>query len=101
MSDTRIIKKYPNRRLYDTGRSSYIRLDDVHQLVCSQTPIRVLDQRSGADITQAILMQTLALLEERQPQLLSTDALLAMIRQHGTAGANETADRIGRSLAGA
>jgi polyhydroxyalkanoate synthesis repressor PhaR len=98
MSDTRIIKKYPNRRLYDTGRSSYIRLDDVHQLVCSQTPIRVLDQRSGADITQSILMQTLALLEERQPQLLSTDSLLAMIRQHGTPEAGDAADRIGRSL---
>jgi polyhydroxyalkanoate synthesis repressor PhaR len=98
MSDTRIIKKYPNRRLYDTGRSSYIRLDDVHQLVCSQTPIRVLDQRSGADITQAILMQTLALLEERQPQLLSTDSLLALIRQHGTPGAPEAADKIGKSL---
>lgn len=100
MSDTRIIKKYPNRRLYDTGRSSYIRLDDVHQLVCSQTPIRVLDQKTGADITQAILMQTLALLEERQPQLLSMDALLTMIRQHGTPGAAETADRIGRGLEG-
>jgi len=100
MSDTRIIKKYPNRRLYDTGRSSYIRLDDIHQLICSQTPIRVLDQRSGADITHAILMQTLALLEERQPQLLGTTALLAMIRQHGTADGTAIAEKIERSLTG-
>jgi polyhydroxyalkanoate synthesis repressor PhaR len=100
MSDTRIIKKYPNRRLYDTGRSSYIRLEDIHQLVCAQTPFRVLDQRSGVDITQAILMQTLALLEERQPQLLGSESLLTLIREHGTASAAEIAERIRQSLAG-
>ena len=99
-STQRLIKKYPNRRLYDTGRSSYIRLEDIHQLVCAQTPFRVLDQRSGADITQAILMQTLALLEELQPQLLGLESLLTLIRQHGTSVAADIAERIRQSLTG-
>jgi polyhydroxyalkanoate synthesis repressor PhaR len=100
MSDTRIIKKYPNRRLYDTGRSTYIRLEDVHQLVKERIAIKVVDQRSGADITRAILLQTLAAVEERQPQLLSAPSLLELLRRHGGNEANDTAGRIARALGG-
>jgi polyhydroxyalkanoate synthesis repressor PhaR len=100
MSEARIIKKYPNRRLYDTGRSCYIRLEDVHKLVGDRIQIVVLDQRSGKDITQAVLMQTLAALEEKMPQLLGVNALLELIRRHGTAEATDTAIKLHRVLNG-
>lgn len=53
----RTLKKYPNRRLYDTHESSYITLDGVRKMVCEHQPFRVVDSRSGEDITRHILLQ--------------------------------------------
>jgi hypothetical protein len=55
MSETRIIKKYPNRRLYDTAISSYITLNDVRKLVTEGVSFQVVDVRSKEDITRSIL----------------------------------------------
>jgi polyhydroxyalkanoate synthesis repressor PhaR len=55
--DTRLIKKYPNRRLYDTATSSYITLADVKKLVLGQTPFKVVDAKSSEDLTRSILLQ--------------------------------------------
>ncbi len=52
----RVIKKYPKRRLYDTSTSSYVALTDIKQLVMMQTPFRVLDAKSGEDLTRSILL---------------------------------------------
>lgn len=59
MNEPRLIKKYPNRRLYDTKRSCYITLQDVRALVAGETPVRVLEQRSGLDITRPVLLQVI------------------------------------------
>jgi polyhydroxyalkanoate synthesis repressor PhaR len=54
---TRLIKKYPNRRLYDTQTSSYITLGDVKQLVLENEGFQVVDAKSGEDLTRSILLQ--------------------------------------------
>ena len=56
-STSRLIKKYPNRRLYDTQTSAYITLADVKQLVLESEDFKVLDAKSGEDLTRSILLQ--------------------------------------------
>ena len=53
----RLIKKYPNRRLYDTASSCYITLADVRDLVLGQEEFQVVDAKSGDDLTRSILLQ--------------------------------------------
>src|SRR5690606_40011812 len=65
MAQVRIIKKYPNRRLYDTEISSYITLEDVRQLIVEGEEVLVRDARTGADLTRVVLMQIIA---EQEPQ---------------------------------
>ena len=83
MNDTRIIKKYPNRRLYDTAISSYITLEDVRRLVIEQIAIQVIDARSQEDITHGTLLQIIVEQEEKGPSLFSIDSLQNMIRTYG------------------
>src|SRR5256885_13335038 len=73
-SAQRVIKKYPNRRLYDTNTSSYITLTEVKQLVMSNEPVVVKDAKSGEDLTRSILLQII--LEEEAggaPMFSETD----------------------------
>ena len=78
----RIIKKYPNRRLYDTEISSYITLEDVRQLVLEGEDFQVRDARSGADLTRAVLLQIIVEHEERGQSVLSPQLLRDIIRFH-------------------
>jgi polyhydroxyalkanoate synthesis repressor PhaR len=78
MKSERIIKKYPNRRLYDTEVSRYITLSDVHDLVMSRTRFRVVDTANDADITRSILLQIM-LEEESGGEPLFTAGMLAQI----------------------
>lgn len=80
MNEPRIIKKYPNRRLYDMAVSSYITLEDVKALVLDQIPIKVIDARSQDDITHSTLLQIIIEQEENGPSLFSTESLQQMIR---------------------
>ena len=81
----RVIKKYPNRRLYDTETSTYITLTDVRQLVMDRTPFAVLDAKTGEDITRSILLQII-LEEESGGAPMFTEAVLAnIIRFYGNA----------------
>ena len=57
MSQVRVIRKYVNRRLYDTQESRYVNLDDLRRLILSGSEIRVTDRASGADITTPVLLQ--------------------------------------------
>ena len=59
MSEPRTIKKYPNRRLYDTVESRYITLADIRRLVIERIDLVVIDKKSQADITRAILLQVI------------------------------------------
>ena len=55
-----IIKKYANRRLYDTGRSSYVTLDDLREMIQDNIDFKVIDAKSGKDITRGVLAQIIA-----------------------------------------
>jgi polyhydroxyalkanoate synthesis repressor PhaR len=83
MSELRIIKKYPNRRLYDTAISSYITLGDVKRLVLDRTPFRVVDARSNEDITRNILLQIISEQEEQGAPIFTTELLAHIIRFYG------------------
>jgi polyhydroxyalkanoate synthesis repressor PhaR len=82
----RLIKKYPNRRLYDTKTSSFISLADVKQMVHRQEDFLVVDAKSGEDLTRAILLQII--LEEESTgglPMFSSDLLSQLIRFYGNA----------------
>ena len=83
-TDTRIIKKYPNRRLYDTEVSRYITLDEVRQLVMESVKFRVLDKNTHDDITRSILLQVIAEQEGGSESLMSRDFLSQVIRTYGS-----------------
>ena len=82
---TRIIKKYPNRRLYDTETSSYITLIDVKKLVLEQVDFRVEDAKSKEDLTRAILLQIILEEESAGAPMFSSDMLSQIIRFYGNA----------------
>ena len=84
-SQARLIKKYPNRRLYDTKTSSYITLADVKQMVLKQEEFRVVDAKSGDDLTRQILLQIILEEESGGAPMFSSDLLSQMIRSYGNA----------------
>ncbi len=83
MGEPRIIKKYPNRRLYDTAISSYITLEDVRQLVLDGEDFEVRDAKTGEDLTRSVLLQIITEHEERGAPLFSTRLLAQLIRFYG------------------
>lgn len=83
MSDPRVIKKYPNRRLYDTQRSCYITLGDVRQLVLDETEFQIVDAKSSENITRSILLQIILEAEEAGEPIFSTQTLERIIRFYG------------------
>jgi len=83
MSEPRVIKKYPNRRLYDTVESRYITLADIRRLVIERVDFVVIDKKSQADITRAILLQVIAEQEHGGEPVLSRDFLSQVIRSYG------------------
>jgi len=83
-SETRTIKKYPNRRLYDTANSGYITLADVKQMVLDGLEFRVVDAKSGDDLTRAILLQIILDEEAGGLPMFSSEMLAQMIRFYGT-----------------
>jgi polyhydroxyalkanoate synthesis repressor PhaR len=84
-SQLRLIKKYPNRRLYDTKTSSYITLADVKQMVLKQEEFQVVDAKSGDDLTRQILLQIILEEESGGMPLFSSDLLSQLIRSYGNA----------------
>jgi polyhydroxyalkanoate synthesis repressor PhaR len=84
MSDPRVIKKYPNRRLYDTVESRYITLADVRRLVVERIDFLVVDKKNSADITRSILLQVIAEQEHLSEPILSQDFMVNVIRAYGT-----------------
>jgi polyhydroxyalkanoate synthesis repressor PhaR len=85
MSEPRIIKKYPNRRLYDTVESRYITLADVRRLVTEGIAFVVIDKKSQEDITRSILLQVISEQEHAGEPLMSQDFLSQVIRSYGGA----------------
>ncbi|MCW5697537.1 MAG: polyhydroxyalkanoate synthesis repressor PhaR [Bauldia sp.] len=77
------IKKYANRRLYNTGRSAYVTLDDLAEMIRAGDDFVVRDARSGEDITRSVLTQIIVEQEGKGPHLLPTDFLRELIRLYG------------------
>ncbi|MDD5390469.1 MAG: polyhydroxyalkanoate synthesis repressor PhaR [Gallionellaceae bacterium] len=83
MTTERLIKKYPNRRLYDTEESRYITLAEVKELVMHTVPFRVVDSQSETDITRAILLQIIMEQESSGNPLFTATMLERFIRFYG------------------
>ncbi len=82
MTNSRIIKKYPNRRLYDTEISKYVTLNDVRQLIIDREPVKVLDAKSKEDLTRSVLLQIILEQEDGEP-IMSAEMLEQLIRFYG------------------
>lgn len=85
MPAERLIKKYPNRRLYDTKESRYITLDEVREMVLKEIPFKVVDRQSEEDITRNILLQIIMEQESGGSPLFTADVLSRFIRNYGEA----------------
>ena len=83
MAAIRIIKKYPNRRLYDTEISSYITIEDVRQLIVDGEDFEVRDAKTGDDLTRTVLLQIISEQEQDGEPVLSTQLLSQIIRFYG------------------
>jgi polyhydroxyalkanoate synthesis repressor PhaR len=84
MSEPRVIKKYPNRRLYDTVESRYITLADIRRLVVDRIEFVVVDKKTQEDITRNILLQVISEQEQTPDTLMSRDFLSQLIRSYGS-----------------
>ena len=97
-AEPRIIKKYPNRRLYDTVESKYITLQQIRDLVLAEMPFIVIDQKSEEDITRSILLQIILEQESETNPLFSNDNLERFIRYYNTGAHQGFSDFIGQGM---
>jgi len=98
MSEPRTIKKYPNRRLYDTVESRYITLADIRRLVIERIDFVVVDKKTQEDITRSILLQVIAEQEHAGEPLMSRDFLSQMIRSYGAGARTAMGSYLDQSL---
>ncbi len=84
MNEERLIKKYANRRLYDASQSRHITLDDIRELIVKGERIKVVEDKTGRDITRHILLQVIAEQEQYGRPILSTRVLESIIRFYGS-----------------
>ena len=85
LAPARTIKKYPNRRLYDTQTSSYVTLAEIKKLVMSASPLLVVDAKTGQDLTRSILLQIILEEESAGAPMFSEAVLSNIIRFYGHA----------------
>ena len=83
MTKERLIKKYANRRLYDASISKHVTLEDIRDLIVKGEKIRVLEDKTGEDITRLILLQVIAEQEQFGKPILTTQLLESIIRYYG------------------
>jgi len=94
----RVIKKYPNRRLYDTEESQYVTLQQIRALVLDEVPFIVIDQKSEDDITRSILLQIIFEQESETNPLFSNDNLERFIRYYNAGAHTGFSEYIGKSM---
>lgn len=80
MSSTRVIKKYPNRRLYDTTTNAYVTLEEIKKLVLDRVELQVIDARTKKDLTQITLFQIISEQENTATPLFTINVLQDFIR---------------------
>ena len=95
----RVIKKYPNRRLYDTEESRYVTLTDIKKLVTERIHFSVIDKKTGEDITRSILLQIITEQEEEGEPLFTIEALEKIIGFYGKSVQSLAGDCLCQSLA--
>jgi polyhydroxyalkanoate synthesis repressor PhaR len=98
MSEPRVIKKYPNRRLYDTVESRYITLTDVKRLVVDRIAFLVVDKKNNADITGSILLQVIGEQEHQSEPILNQEFMTQLIRAYGASAHPQVAGHLEQSL---
>jgi polyhydroxyalkanoate synthesis repressor PhaR len=98
MSEPRVIKKYPNRRLYDTVESRYITLADVRRLVVEKVEFVVVDKKNNADITRSILLQVIAEQEHLAEPILSQEFMISVIRSYASGLQGQVSPHLEQSL---
>ena len=94
----RVIKKYPNRRLYDTEKSQYVTLQEIRDLVLEEVPFVVIDKKSDDDITRSILLQIIFEQESETNPLFSNDNLERFIRYYHAGAHSGFSEYIGKSM---
>ncbi len=82
-TEKRIIKKYPNRRLYDTAISCYVTISDVKQMVLEYEDIQIVDAKTDEDLTRSVLLQIISEEEAGGTPILSNETICQMIRMYG------------------
>src|ERR1700729_223449 len=98
MSEPRVIKKYPNRRLYDPVERRYITLANVRRLVVERIEFVVVDKKNSADITRSILLQVIAEQEHLAEPILSQEFMVSVIRSYGTGLQGQVSPHLEQSL---
>lgn len=84
-AEPRIIKKYQNRRLYDTATSTYIVLEDIKQMIIDGDIIQVIDIKNSADVTRSVLLQIILEEEVNATPSFTSEFLMQIIRFYGKA----------------
>ena len=90
----RVIRKYANRRLYDATASRHVTLEDIRRLIAAGERVQVIDDRSGEDLTRAVLLQIISEQEQFGAPVLSVQLLEGIIRFYG----NPVQDMLSRYL---
>ena len=98
MNKARIIKKYPNRRLYDTKESRYVTLSDIRRLVVEKVDFIVRDCKSDTDITRSILLQVITEQEQQGDSVMTRDFLSQVIRSYDKVVPEFAADYLEESM---
>jgi len=96
--DVRVIKKYPNRRIYDTETSKYIKIDDIREMIVDGINFVVLDSKSGEDVTRSVLLQLIIEQESENNPLFTTENLKTFIRYWGQVPHQPFAEFMDQSL---
>ena len=96
--DVRVIKKYPNRRIYDTQDSKYITINDVRDMVVQGVEFKIIDAKTKKDITRSVLLQIIIEQESETNPLFTTDNLQNFIRYYGANHQKGFSEFINQSL---
>ncbi len=101
MSQPKLIRKYVNRRLYDTAQSRYVNLEDLRKLIVSGSDIKVVEQATGDEITTTVLLQIIEDSERHGASLLKPEFLAHLIRLADKEPDPALPDRLDAALRGA
>jgi polyhydroxyalkanoate synthesis repressor PhaR len=96
--DVRVIKKYPNRRIYDTQYSKYIKVEDIRDMIVEGESFVVLDSKTGKDVTRSVLLQLIIEQESEKNPLFTTENLKTFIRYYGQVPHQSFAEFIDQSM---